>query len=227
MVEGIAPGDAGPAPRPNVEPLRFEVTLSPQAAGAIGDLGLDVPVVGRVFVIVSRSGEREPRQQVGVTGVPFWGKDVRDFGPGTSAVLQAGDGAVIGYPISLTDLPRGEYQVQAFLNVYTRFERADGRVVEMHLNSGAGQDLWRAPGNAHSVPQSVLLDPAAGGTVRLTLTEVIPPIEPLRPGDVLQQGNPRDTPWVKFVKIRSDLLSEFWGRDMYVGANVLLPRGYQ
>ena len=58
------------------------------------------------------------------------------------------------------------------------------------------------------------------------MTEVIPPIEPLQEGEVLQQGNPRDTDWVKFVKIKSELLSEFWGRDMYIGANVLLPRGF-
>jgi enterochelin esterase-like enzyme len=31
---------------------------------------------------------------------------------------------------------------------------------------------------------------------------------------------------LKYVKIRSTKLSEFWNRDMYVGANVLLPHGY-
>jgi len=31
---------------------------------------------------------------------------------------------------------------------------------------------------------------------------------------------------VKFVKIKSELLSAFWGTDMYIGANVLLPNGY-
>jgi hypothetical protein len=43
----------------------------------------------------------------------------------------------------------------------------------------------------------------------------------------MQQGNPTDRgDLVKFVKIRSDALSEFWGRDMYIGANVLLPYDY-
>jgi len=45
-------------------------------------------------------------------------------------------------------------------------------------------------------------------------------------GEVLELGNPRDREQVRFIKIRSDLLSEFWGRDMYLGANVLLPAGY-
>ena len=51
--------------------------------------------------------------------------------------------------------------------------------------------------------------------IELTLDQVITEIEP-----------PRDTEWIKHVRIRSDLLSEFWGRDMYLGAHVLLPAGF-
>jgi len=35
------------------------------------------------------------------------------------------------------------------------------------------------------------------------------------------------TEWVRYVKIRSEKLSKFWGRDMYIGANILLPPGYE
>lgn len=209
------------------EPITFQIELSEAAALQIERLGLTVPAAGRLFVIVTRSGEREPRRQTGVTGVPFWGMDVRDFGVTSTVTMDSRDSGVIGYPLhSFDQLPAGEYFVQAFLSVYTRFERSDGHVVEMHLNSGAGQDLWSAPGNAYSEPQRVMLGPDRGGQVHLSLSQVIAPIEPLHEGEVLQQGNPRDTEWVKFVKIRSELLSEFWGHDMYIGANVLLPRGY-
>lgn len=209
-------------------PIRFQVELSEDAASQMAELGLTVPAVGRVFVIVSRNGEREPRQQVGVTGVPLWGFDVRGFDGGAVVALNGDDAHVTGHPFaSFGELPAGDYFVQAFLNVYTRFERADGNVVEMHLNSGAGQSMFRAPGNVYSVPQRVTIDPAAGESFQLRLTEVIPPIEALEPGEVLQQGNPRDSRMVKFVKIKSDLLSEFWGHDMYIGANVLLPSGYE
>ena len=51
--------------------------------------------------------------------------------------------------------------MQAFLNVFTTFNRADGHTLEMHLNSGAGQSPWRAPGNAMGEPQLVQIDPAA------------------------------------------------------------------
>ncbi len=210
------------------EPLRFEVALSAEAASAIVELGLEVPAVGRVFVIISTDQRREPRFLARPRGVPFWGKDVRDFSDGDRVVLSGDDDAVIGYPLaSIGDIPAGEYYVQAFFNIYTRFARSDGHVVEMHLNSGAGQSPFRAPGNAYSVVRRIHLDAAASGTVRLELSEVIPPVEALQPGESLQQGNPRDEgELVKFVKIRSGLVSEFWGRDMYIGANVLLPSGY-
>jgi hypothetical protein len=45
--------------------------------------------------------------------------------------------------------------------------------------------------------------------------QVIPPVEV-----------PADTEWVKHVKIQSKLLSAFWGQPIYLGATVLLPKGY-
>lgn len=64
-------------------------------------------------------------------------------------------------------------------------------------------------------------------TIPLILNKVIQPQRPLREGEVYQQGNLEDTEWVKHLKIKSEKLSEFWGRDIYIGANVLLPKGYQ
>ena len=51
--------------------------------------------------------------------------------------------------------------------------------------------------------------------MRLELTEVIPPVEP-----------PTDTEYVKHISIKSDLLSDFWGTDIFLGAHVLLPEGF-
>jgi S-formylglutathione hydrolase FrmB len=47
------------------------------------------------------------------------------------------------------------------------------------------------------------------------LTKKLPPVEV-----------PPDSRWVKRVKIESKLLSEWWGRPVYLGATVLLPRGW-
>jgi hypothetical protein len=205
-----------------------QITLGRDAARGIAELGLEVPVVGRAFVIVSRDAEEEPRLGTGVTGNPLWGVDVRDYEAGDVATISAATATVSGYPFdSLADLPPGDYYVQAFLNVYTTFHRSDGHVVEAHLNSGAFQDPFEAPGNAYSQVQRITVGAGGLQSLRLTLDKVIQPPRPLRDGEVLQQGNFADTEWVKYVKIRSDKLSEFWGRDMYIGANVLLPPGYE
>ena len=39
-------------------------------------------------------------------------------------------------------------------------------------------------------------------------------------------AEPEDTKYIKHIKIKSERLSEFWGRDMYLGAHVLLPEGF-
>ena len=36
----------------------------------------------------------------------------------------------------------------------------------------------------------------------------------------------RDTPWLRHVRIKSKLLSDFWGTPVYLGASALLPRDY-
>ena len=44
---------------------------------------------------------------------------------------------------------------------------------------------------------------------------MLPPIQP-----------PPDTRWVKRVKIQSKMLTEWWGHPVYLGATVLLPKGW-
>ncbi len=205
----------------------FSIQLSESAASEIAAMGLEVPVIGRAYVILTSDGETEPREQVGVRGVPFWGMEVRGLDGGEEVRLVPGGDGVIGHPLAdFSTVPPGDYTVQAFLNVFTTFNRADGHVVEMHLNSGAGQSPWRAPGNAKSEPRQVRIG-AGGGTIPIEISQVIPPTHPVPDGGTLQQGNPPDRgDFVRFVKIRSDALSTFWGQDMYIGANVLLPTDY-
>jgi hypothetical protein len=205
----------------------FALELTESAAQEIAALGLTVPVTGRAYVIITRDSETEPREQVGVRGVPFWGQEVRELAGGDEVTLVPGGDGVIGHPLAdFSAVPPGDYTVQAFLNVFTTFRRSDGNVLEMHLNSGAGQSPWEAPGNAASEPQQVRIDPG-GGTIRLAISRVIPPTDPVPEGGSLQQGNPSDRgELVRFVKIRSDALSTFWDQDMYIGANVLLPTDY-
>lgn len=173
------------------------------------------PRTGRIFVVFARDGAREPRLQAGSYGgtVPMFAADVSDWKPGAAAVISVD---TLGYPFaSLRELPAGEYTVQAVLNVYTQVTRADGHTLWVHWDQWEGQKWNRSPGNLISEPVKVRWDPKAKATVRLTLSAIIPPIAPIP-----------DTKWVKRIKIKSPSLTKWWGHDTYIGATVLLPKGF-
>jgi hypothetical protein len=188
--------------------LRFEISFPAERSAQAQD--------GRIVLIVSSRDGAEPRSQYRIYDPgtqPGFGIDVKGLGPGDVAVV---DGSTFGFPVrSLDDLPPGEYRVQAVLNRYETFVRGDGHTVSLPPDQGEGQHWNTKPGNFYSDPITVQLDPSQGGTVPLSLDLEIPPI----PG-------PEDTPWVKHVRIQSELLSAFWGRPMYLGAYVLLPFGF-
>ena len=173
------------------------------------------PITGRMLLIFSKTNQPEVRYQTGwVTSPPTFGIDVSQLAPGHTAVI---DEKISGFPLaSLKYLPGGEYYVQALLNVYTEFHRQDGHVIWAHMDNWEGQQFNRSPGNLFSKPIKLKLTPAGHQKLKLSLTEIIPPVEV-----------PADTQWVKHIKIRSELLSRFWGRPMFLGAVVLLPKGYQ
>jgi hypothetical protein len=171
------------------------------------------PLDGRLLLIVSTAANPEPRMAVneGLGTQQIFGVDVDSA---RSGVI---DGSTPGYPrASFAQIPAGDYTVQAVLNIYETFHRADGRTLKLPMDQGEGQHWNRKPGNLYSEPVKIHFDPAAGATVRLELTKTIPPVEP-----------PADTKFIKHVRIESKLLSAFWGRPMYVGAIVLLPDGFE
>ncbi len=188
------------------EALRFEVSFP--------EFYSQSPLTGRMFVILARDDDREPREQVGRYGVQLFGEDFSNLEPGENITI---DKSTLGYPVNkMMDLEPGEYYIQAVLNKYTRFNRSDGHTVWMHMDQWEGQRWTRSPGNAYSPPRKITLDPAEKGPVSLSVSEVIPPIEV-----------PEDTKWVKRIKFQSRILSEFWGHPIYIGATVLLPKGYE
>ena len=198
---------SGAWPKAPMSGLRFKVSF-PAAAHA-------GPITGRVFVVITNKERPEPRLQAGSWGdtPPLFGADVDQLQPGEAALI---DGTTLGYPpASLADIPAGDYYVQALLNVYTQCHRSDGHTVWVHLDQWEGQQFNRSPGNLYSEVQKVRLDPAAGYEVSLSLTKVLPLVE-----------IPKDTEWVKHIKIQSGLLTKFWGQPIYLGATVLLPKGY-
>jgi Putative esterase len=145
---------------------------------------------------------------------PFiFGLTVDGLKPGTSAVL---DASAFGWPAaSLAALKAGDYTVQAVLNRYETFHRADGKTLKLPPEMGEGQQWAKKPGNLYSKPMKVHLDPAHGQRVTIILDQKIAAI----PDD-------KDTPFVRHVKIKSEMLSKFWGRPVYLAAHVLVPNGF-
>jgi hypothetical protein len=188
------------------QPVRFDVTFPASVRAE--------PVTGRVYVMITRSGEREPRLQLNqVDGIPFFGCDVDRVAPGAVTVV---DDSVPGFPVaSLKDIPAGEYYVQAFVNVYSEFKRADGHIVWMHDDQWEGQRWETSPGNLYSTPQKIRLDASSGYRISLVADQKIPPVVV-----------PPDTPFVKRFRFQSPMLTKFWGRPIFIGATVLVPRDY-
>lgn len=169
--------------------LRFEVTMAK---------GLrEAPAVGRLLILLGRKNAGEPRLALGVGKEPpiILGRDVERLGAGESARV---DETAAPFPLRrLADLPRGEYAVQALLDVSRDLRRFD------------------APGNLYSDPERVFLDSTRTEPVPLTLTRRVP-----------AETLPAETEHIKFVRLRSELLSRFHGRPFYLRAGVILPDGY-
>lgn len=180
---------------------------------------------GRALVIVTDNLDREPYLQQGVTGAPVFGKTVRGLTAGDTISFTAADSDVYGYPFQLADIPAKTLYAQAFFIVHTRYDRAAGPAIYGMEDHGGGGRFTRNPYNLFS--QALEVDfSSVSEPVELVLDQAIPLGYELQEGQVTQQGNYEDTGQVKFVKIKSELLSAFWGQDMYLGANVLLPRDY-
>jgi len=170
---------------------------------------------GRVLLFISNNDAAEPRFQVGNghESQLVFGVDAEGLLPGETVLVDAN---VFGYPLeSISEIPAGEYWVQALLNRYETFHLGDGRVLKLPPDKGEGQHLERKPGNFYSTPRRVRVDPQSSETINIVMDNEIPPIVP-----------PEDTKYIKHIRMQSDLLTEFWGRPTFLGAHVLLPEGF-
>jgi hypothetical protein len=169
---------------------------------------------GRLLLLLSSDPSAEPRMQIDDTprSQMVFGVNVDGLAPGAAATV---DAAAFGYPIrSLKDVPPGDYTVQAVLNLYETFHRSDGSVVKLHMDQGEGQHWNITPGNLYSKPQKITVGSGAA-SIALSLTEEIPPIP-----------EPKDTKYVRHIRIQSQLLTKFWGRPMFLSAVILVPEGF-
>ena len=170
---------------------------------------------GRLLPVISADSAREPRFQIsdGPNTQQVFGMYVDGWNAGEPRHIGA---QARGYPKkSIEEIPPGEYWVQGLLHRYESFKRSDGYTVKLPMDRGEGQQWNRAPGNLYSIPRKISFDSRKRNLIPIVLDQEIPPIEP-----------PKDTKYIKHVRIRSEKLSKFWGRDMELGAVVLLPWGW-
>ena len=175
----------------------------------------DKPLDGRLLLLLSTKPGTEPRFQVedDTHTQQVFGIDVEGWVPGTTKTI---DAKAFGYPVeSLKQIKDGSYQVQALLHIYETFKRKDGHVVKLPMDRGEGQHWNTAPGNLYSVPAAVRFSSGQTFFQPIQLSKVIPPVK-----------QPEDSKYVKHIRIQSALLTEFWGRPMFLGAHVLLPEGW-
>ncbi len=187
--------------------FKFSISFSKEMSDQAQD--------GRLLLLLSSNEKAEPRFQIsdGLETQLVFGLDVEGMKPGEDIVV---DGSAFGFPIqSLKNVPSGDYFVQALINSYETFNLKTGHTVKLPPDQGEGQQWNRKPGNFFSKPLKIKIDQAKNETISVVMDQKIPPIE-----------EPKDTKYVKHIKVQSKMLSEFYGRPMYVGAHVLLPEGF-
>ena len=152
---------------------------------------------GRLFVAFTLDTDSEPRLTIGDEAAP------RNASPFFAVDVANWDGTLIefqptaGFPLdSINQLEEGSWQVQALLDV---------NVVLSDLDS---------PSNRFSLPQKVMIG-SSPSVLRFELTE-----------KVEEESLPDDTELLKFIRIRSELLSQFYEREIFLRASVLLPSDY-
>src|SRR6476620_2026105 len=141
-VTGMLLMSVGLLAQPAPKGIAFRVKLDPKQVGAKAESG-------RVLVGIAKAKQRPNFTNYHPPVLPVLGADVEAFGADTVTII---DNESITFPFTkLNELPPGEYSVQAIF--------ATNRDI----------NLPDAPGNRYCDPVAVILDPAAGTTIELTL----------------------------------------------------------
>lgn len=187
--------------------LKFSISFTQELSDQAQD--------GRLMLMLATNDKAEPRYQIDYSVKTQLGFaiDVDGMKPGQEIII---DESAYGFPLkSVRSIPAGEYYVQALINRYETFNLKSGKTVKLPPDQGEGQHWNVKPGNFFSRPFKVAIEPGQKEPVKVVMDQKIPPVK-----------EPEETKYVKHIKIQSKMLSEFWGRPMYLGAHVLLPEGF-
>ena len=173
---------------------------------AMADVSFEVVIpegvesyTGRVYVALG--GRTAPIQAMHswFNPPPVFAVDVTDAKPGDVIVV---DESAMGHPMTLDELPAGDWSVQAVLRLNLDSPKA---------GTGAGDRY--SPVTTITVPDDAATREAMEA-VRLVPSEVV-------------EATPfAESPRVRLLEFRSELLSEFHGRDYMVRAGIVVPEGF-
>jgi hypothetical protein len=196
-----------------------QVTLSSQATPnfsiSFNSNTLDVAQDGRLVLMLATHNEQEPRFLVNTSAQTqlIFGLNVENWAATNEVIIDQG---ALGYPLkNLSSVAPGTYYAQALLNRYKDYTLSNGITVSLPPDQGEGQRWNRKPGNLYSTPVKIEIKENADNNFSIVLDQLIPEIQ-----------TPVDSKYIKHITMRSELLSEFWGEDVMLGAHVLLPEGF-
>lgn len=156
-----------------------------------------IPSDGRMIIIFGGKDSREPRFSVGWPGkIPFFGVDISGWNTSEPLLVSDKDGLIGYYRSKLNEMDPGQYRFQILYDVDTTFS---------YIN---------AHGNFYSSPVDLEIEEGETILVKTILDQQV------------EERIPESTEFAKFVKIESELLSEFWGKPIFLRAGVLLPAGF-
>ena len=151
---------------------------------------------GRLPLMNYNINENEARFQItnGLNTQLIIGMDVEDLSPDDEITI---DAPVFGIPSISTDgINAGSYYVRTVLNRYETNNTSSCHQVKLPPDKGEGQQWDRKPVNFYSLP--ILLELNEGGKYNIVMVHEIPPID-----------IPKDAKYLKHIKLKSQLLSEF------------------
>jgi len=152
------------------------------------------PFTGKVIAYFSKENKSPKDGAVGLESFPCFSVDVKNIKPNEEITF---DDNAISYPCPLSDIERGDYNVQI---VWDR-------------NLG-GRSIANSPGNLFNTTQSVHISKNKKTVFKIVADRVVPNL------------SFRETEFVKEMKAPSRLLSTFHGKPMTVDAAIILPKEY-
>ncbi|MBC7865862.1 MAG: hypothetical protein IAF38_23005 [Bacteroidia bacterium] len=149
---------------------------------------------GKVFLYLSKENKNPKDGAIGFEPLACFSTTVKNIKP--LQKIEFNDSA-LSYPVSLSDIERGEYYVQAVWD----------------LNKG-GRAIGNSAGNIFSESQKFTLNKNKEQVFNLECNQVIP------------EQSFSETKFVKELVVNSPLLSAFYKRPTTLNAAVLLPKEY-